>query len=82
MFQARTALPPLSLHLVRCAWSLLTAQLENVTSLERFPRALPGSQPPSQAPSADLFFANPAASSSVGRLPAQKSRRGNRPSRG
>lgn len=62
----------LSLHLVRCAWSLLTAQLENVTSLERFPRALPGSQSPRQAPSADLFFANPAASWMAGRLPAQR----------
>lgn len=62
----------LSLHLVRCAWSLLTAQLENVTSLERFPRALPGSQPPRQAPSSDLFFANPAASWMAGRLPAQR----------
>lgn len=62
----------LSLHLVRCACSLLTAQLENVTSLERFPRALPGSQPPRQAPLADLFFANPAASWMAGRLPAQR----------
>lgn len=62
----------LSLHLVRCAWSLLTAQLENVTSLERFPRALPGSQPPRQAPSADSFFANPAASWMAGLLPAQR----------
>lgn len=46
--------PPslLSLHLVRCARGLHTAQLENVTSLERFPRALPGSPPPRQAPSA------------------------------
>lgn len=41
-----------SLHLVRCARGLHTAQLENVTSLERFPRALPGSPPPRQAPSA------------------------------
>jgi hypothetical protein len=41
----------LSLHLVHRARSLHTAQLENVTLLERFPRALPGSQPPRRAPS-------------------------------
>ena len=52
--------PPslLSLHLVHSARSLHTAQLENVTSLERFPRALPVPQPPRQAPSAS--FPSPA----------------------
>lgn len=48
---------PPSLHLVRCAGSLHTAQLENVTSLERFPRALPGPQPPRRLPSA--YFPSP-----------------------
>lgn len=44
-----------SLHLGCCPRILHTEQLENVTSLERFPRALPGSQLPCQAPSASFF---------------------------
>lgn len=70
VLRARTALPPLAPP-GPLARSLHTAQLENVTSLERFPRALPGSQAAAPGPLGSFFRASPATSRSVGRPPEQ-----------
>lgn len=57
------------------ASGLHTAQLENVTSLERFPRALPGSPPPRQAPSASFSWPVPQPPEAWGTRPAPASPR-------